>query len=164
MIPNSHFSFPVTTTVATVTVMVPPDVNVPLGGSTILRCQYSGVGNLASLTVKWEHKVLPHTSTAIWTYDGRTNKHISYRKENKFERIGRNISREYSIQLVNAELADEGFYLCIIEHFNGQGYVEKRAGMLITIIGILKSTLTIYSQYIMTVYNMVTSARECCYL
>ena len=123
-------------TMASLTVTTSPDTTVSLGGSTALRCQYTGVTNSSSLVVRWEHRARGQPSgPAIWMYDGKNDWDTWHGDQNTFEKIDTDIVREHSIKLRKANLADEGLYFCNVEYYNDEGYLEKNANLTVTIIG-----------------------------
>ena len=125
---------------AVVNVTISPTVaEVYIEHRLLLRCKYTGVREHALLELNWEYRALGQTlGTKIWTYDGSKNIDTSYgmANEQKFEKIGTDITKEHAIRLKEAALADEGTYSCRVEYFNGGGdYAERNAHTRITVIG-----------------------------
>ena len=145
--PNLLFHL-VHTSVLDVKVTVSPDAEVILGESTSLQCQYTGVTDPMMLTVRWEYRAWGWLSgSAIWTYAGRFHKDSWHDNTRRFEKLETDITKTHGIRLISAAYEDEGVYLCNVEYYMDEFYLEDKGSINITIIGMLPFFNIVFNQF-----------------
>ena len=101
-------------------------LSVEKGKSVQFRCEYSGVNIKNKLVVRWRKGL-----ETIWIYD--STKDTDKGDDAKYHRVQTNIEKSHVIELLSAEVGDEGMYGCKVELYTP--YDDKRVNFNLTVLG-----------------------------
>ena len=109
---------------------------VDLGSNITIECKYTGVQERSTIIVTWKFKeVGRHANSNIWIYNGFDKSEKRIGRTDRFQNVNTDLYEKHAISIGEVTLADEGTYICKLEIYQGDVYLDFKEEMAVAITG-----------------------------